>query len=397
MSRLAKPSPSSDSHQHGAKGIQSMDVTYSVAGQTGSQHFDTAVDGFFGKSATFNLNIPAIAEKGNYELALNVSKVNGIDNEDAATATTIPVVALNTVPKKRTLLEEYTGFWCGWCPRGYVGLEKLAELYPDDYVLVSYHNGDELEIMNSNSFPSAVSGFPAAWMDRATELDAYYGTGNNEFGIADDLAANNQLFGQADINITPTLNDDETAVDIATEVIFPYDLTDGDYTVEYILTSDGLTDATWGQSNYYAGGGSGYPKYMDQFSNGESKVYGLVFNDVAVLTSEMLDGSDNSIATATADVPVKFSYSFRLGNAFNTAYNPVIQNVQNLKVVAILIDATTGKVVNANVAKVGNSTGITINELSQKPAATYFDLQGRRVAKPAKGLYINNGRKVVIK
>ena len=382
---------------HGAKGIQSMDVTYSVAGQTGSQHFDTAVDGFFGKSATFNLNIPAIAEKGNYELALNVSKVNGIDNEDAATATTIPVVALNTVPKKRTLLEEYTGFWCGWCPRGYVGLEKLAELYPDDYVLVSYHNGDELEIMNSNSFPSAVSGFPAAWMDRATELDAYYGTGNNEFGIADDLAANNQLFGQADINITPTLNDDETAVDIATEVIFPYDLTDGDYTVEYILTSDGLTDATWGQSNYYAGGGSGYPKYMDQFSNGESKVYGLVFNDVAVLTSEMLDGSDNSIATATADVPVKFSYSFRLGNAFNTAYNPVIQNVQNLKVVAILIDATTGKVVNANVAKVGNSTGITINELSQKPAATYFDLQGRRVAKPAKGLYINNGRKVVIK
>ena len=382
---------------HGAKGIQSMDVTYSVAGQTGSQHFDTAVDGFFGKSATFNLNIPAIAEKGNYELALNVSKVNGIDNEDAATATTIPVVALNTVPKKRTLLEEYTGFWCGWCPRGYVGLEKLAELYPDDYVLVSYHNGDELEIMNSNSFPSAVSGFPAAWMDRATELDAYYGTGNKEFGIADDLAERNKLFGQADINITPTLNDDETAVDIATEVIFPYDLTDGDYTVEYILTSDGLTDATWGQSNYYAGGGSGYPLYMDQFTKGESTVYGLVFNDVAVMTSEMLGGANNSVTTATADVPVKLSYAFSLANALNTNYAPVIQNVQNLKVVALLIDYTTGKVLNANVAKVGNSTGITISEMSQKSDANYFDLQGRRVAKPAKGLYINNGRKVVVK
>jgi hypothetical protein len=71
--------------------------------------------------------------------------------------------------------------------------------------------------------------------------------------------------------------------------------------------------------------------------------------------------------------------------------------VQNLKIVALLIDATTGKVLNANVAKVGNSTGITISEMSQKPVATYFDLQGRRVAKPAKGLYINNGRKVVIK
>jgi len=382
---------------HGAKGIQSLDVTYSVAGKNGTQHLDTAVDAFFGISAKVNLNIPAIAEKGNYELVVTVDKVNGAVNEDAVNSTMIPLNALNTVPKKRTLLEEYTGFWCGWCPRGYVALEKLAELYPDEYVLVSYHNSDELEIMASASFPSLVTGFPDAWMDRATELDAYYGTGTYDFGIVNDLTASNKQFGVADLNITSTLNAGETAVNINTEVSFPYDLTDGNYAVEYVLTADGLTDATWGQSNYYAGGSSGNPLYMDQFTKGESTVYGLVFNDVAVLTSKILGGADQSIATAAADVPVKLSYAFSLANALNTSYAPVIQNVQNLKVVALLIDATTGKVVNANVAKVGNSTGITISEMSQKPAATYFDLQGRRVAKPAKGLYINNGRKVVIK
>ena len=72
--------------------------------------------------------------------------------------------------------------------------------------------------------------------------------------------------------------------------------------------------------------------------------------------------------------------------------------MNNLKVVALLIDATTGKVVNANKAKPGNSSGISIIEAGNRSnSATYFDLQGRRVVKPAKGLYINNGRAVIVK
>ena len=267
-------------------------------------------------------------------------------------------------------------------------------------MLVSYHNADDMEIMSSDYFPSTVAGFPDSWMDRTTELDAYYGVeyGAKDFGIADDLAANNKLFGQADINIASTLSDDQSTVNIEAEVVFPYELADGNFVVEYILTSDGLTDADWGQSNYYAGGSQGNPLYMDVFSNGESTIYGLVYNDVAVLTSEMLGGSENVVTAAAADVPVKLSYKFPLAYAVNTANAPVIQDVNNLKVVALLIDATTGKVVNANKAKLGTSTGISIIEAGNRSnSATYFDLQGRRVVKPAKGLYINNGRAVIVK
>ena len=384
----------------GSNGIQSVDITYVIDDQIFTQHVTADVDGFLGKETTVELNVPAIAKRGEYSLAMSITKVNDVANE-LITELTVPVVVLSSVPKKRTLLEEYTGLWCGWCPRGYVALEKLAELYPDDYVLVSYHNGDDMEIMSSYSFPSAVAGFPDAWMDRAVEVDAYYGFvyGAKEFGIADDLAQRNNLFGHADINVSSKLSKDESTVDIDAEVTFPYDLFNGNFAVEYILTADGLTNESWGQSNYYANGGSGYPLYMDQFTNGASTVYGLAFNDVAVMTSEMLNGSVSNITTATADKPVKLSYSFSLADALNTSYAPVIQNVQNLKVVALLIDKTTGKVVNANVAKLGSaSTGIAVSEVSQKPAAAaYYDLQGRRVAKPAKGLYINNGCKVVIK
>ena len=46
------------------------------------------------------------------------------------------------------------------------------------------------------------------------------------------------------------------------------------------------------------------------------------------------------------------------------------------------------------------TTGICdkrIVKIDESANATVFDLQGRRVAQPRKGLYINNGRKVVIK
>lgn len=308
-------------------------------------------------------------------------------------------MAMNTLPKKRTLLEEYTGTWCGYCPRGYVGLEKLAELYPDDYVLVSYHNGDDMEIMSSYSFPSPVEGFPDAWMDRDVEVDAYYGInyGKKDLGIADDLAERNKQFGQADINISAEKADDQSTVNIATEVTFPYDLTNGKYAVEYIVTADGLTDATWGQSNNYADGSMGYPKYMDVFTKGESTVYGLVFNDVAVLTSEQSGGSNNTITTASADVPVKLQYSLNLANALNTSRQPVIQDVNKVKIVALLIDSATGKVVNANKVKLGETTGIVNVKGSQDTKATIYDLMGRRISQPAKGLYIINGKKMFVK
>jgi len=56
-------------------------------------------------------------------------------------------------------------------------------------------------------------------------------------------------------------------------------------------------------------------------------------------------------------------------------------------------------VVNANKVKIGASTGIINVQRSTLNAqpSTFYDLMGRRVSQPTKGLYITNGRKVVIK
>ena len=262
--------------------------------------------------------------------------------------------------------------------------------------------------MSSSYFPSEVNGFPAAWMDRAVSLDAYYGTSEDkDLGIADDLAQRNKLFGQADLTLTPKLSDDGSSVNIKTEVVFPYALEGGNYTVEYLLLADGLTDPSWGQSNYYAGGGAGYPEYMDTFTQtSDETVYGLPFNDVVVLTSELLYGSgSNDITDAEADAPVSLSYSFNLSDAYNTSNEPVIQNTDNLKVVALLINKNTGEVVNANKASVAIATGISEaqnQKLKAQGSEGIYDILGARRQKAVRGVNIfkqadGTVRKAVVK
>ena len=376
----------------GAQGIQSVDVKYTINGKSDTQHITAAVDGFMGKQTTVQLKVPAIAERGNYELKLQLEKVNDVKNEIYAEAN-IPIVVLNSVPKHRALLEEYTGTWCGWCPRGYVGLEKLAELYPDEYVLVSYHNGDDMEIMDSYSFPSSVGGFPDAWIDRIAETDAYYGQdyGAKDLGIADDLAERSKVFGQADVAITANLSEDGKSVNATASVKFPYDVTDGTFALEYILTADGLSNENWGQSNYYSDGYAGYPEYMDAFTKtSDGTIYGLVYNDVAVLMSQ-IGGIEGSIpASVTAEQAVKHSYTFQLADAVNTAGASVIQDDTKLKVVALLINTTTGEVVNANKVKVNGSTGISTLKDAETVNVVYYDLTGRRVQAPSNGIYIKS-------
>ena len=380
-----------DVENDGSEGIKSLDLEYSLAGNTGTQHIelDKPVDGFLGKMCTVTLSLPEITERGNYELEVKVTKVNGAPNESPYPLTSTTIIALNTVPKHRTLLEEYTGTWCGYCPRGYVALETLATLYPDDYVLISYHNGDPMEIMDYELFPSPVAGFPDAYIDRTMEVDPYYGTGNMALGVVNDMAQRAKEFGKADIQLGADLSESGVSVKVTANVTFPFDVVNGKYALEYVLVEDGLTGtgSDWEQANYYSGGEMGDMSFFDE---AEEHVPGLVFNDVAVLMSQ-IGGIDGSIpANVEADKPVTHQYTFYLFDAINTSGQKVIQNNKNLKVVALLINQLTGEVVNANKVKVGENTGINAiqNNDSKMVAVEYYDLGGRKLSSLQRGANI---------
>lgn len=384
---------------HGAEGVRNVKVNYVITGQVYEQRgvqditLENQLDGFYGKETTTTLTVPAIGEPGNYNLQVDFPEVNGAENEDHQ-ASWIPISILNTVPEHRPVIEEYTGLWCGWCPRGWVALEKLAKLYPDDYIRISYHNGDAMEIMDAYSFPSEVGGFPSAWIDRVADVDPYYGSGNSDFGVAKDLAARAKEFGQATVELATEWSEDGNSININAAVTFPYDLDNstGKYALEYVLVADGLTDASWGQSNYYSGGAEGGD--LAEFNYKDETVYGLTFNDVAVLVSE-IGGIEGSIpAAAGANEPVFHSYVFNLADAVSTANASLIQDKSSLRVVALLVDTETGEIYNANQAEVGQASegavginGVDESALSVSSVKTY-DASGRLVTTLQKGVNI---------
>lgn len=388
----------------GAAGIKSMDVEYTLNGKTETKHITCNVKGQQGLTAYDTFTLPAISEAGNYDFSLRVVKVNDQDNAYASTEAKTTVVVLNSVPKKRTLLEEYTGTWCGWCPRGFVALELLKENYADDYVTISYHNDDPMEIIASSDYPSPVGGFPDSWMDRGMELDPYGGEpyDDSHFSTLDLLQWRNGMFGNADIDVTAELTEAEDEILVTANVTFPFSDDKANFALEYVLVEDGMTGPAgtdWDQQNYYSGE-TGVSSDLEEMAAQGSVIPGLVFNDVAVGVSQIGGIAESIPQSVERDVPVTHTYTFYPDYCYNTAWEPVIQDKEQLYVVAMLINLTDGTVANAVKVKVTTpgSVGIHSAQAATTAASTetdVYNLQGQRLTKAQKGVNIIGGRKVV--
>lgn len=377
---------------HGSAGVKSIDVEFTINGEVIQKHIVPTVNigATYGQTYQDKVTLPAFDAPGTYEIKVEVTKVNDVENQDSEPVTKGNVVIIGSEPKHRVLFEEYTGTWCGWCPRGFVAMEKLAKLYPDDYVCISYHNSDPMEIMYS--FPSEVEGFPTAWMDRGLELDPYYGTGNSNFGVLETLKARASQFGTADLSLKAYMREDGKTIYVDGSMLFPFDDDEAKYAVEYIVIANGLTGpdgSNWDQSNYYSGDSS-YGSDMTFFSKAGEKVPGLVFNDVAILMSEV-GGIENSVPEKIQNnVPVYNNYTFDLTNAVNTSGVSLVQDPDQLYVAMLLINKKDGLVANSIKAKVVTPTVIeSVNRSNGIVDSTeYYDLNGRRLPAMQKGMNI---------
>jgi thiol-disulfide isomerase/thioredoxin len=376
-------------------------VEYQLNGQTYTKTITNKVKGQFGMNTYASFTLPAISEAGTYDFLMRVVKVNGQDNMDQTPEAVTPVQVLNTVPRKRTLMEEYTGTWCGWCTRGFVALELLKKNYPDDFVTISYHNSDPMEIMTSAYYPSQVSGYPDAWIDRGMNVDPYGGEGDlSRFSTLDVLQWRNAMFANAAIDLKAELNEAEDEVNVTANVTFPYSDDKANYALEYVLVEDGMTGPAgtdWDQQNYYSGETSVSADLKEMASKG-STISGLVFNDVAVGISEIGGISESIPQSVKADVPVEHTHTFYPDYCYNTSYDPVIQDKHQLYVVAMLIDLNENIVANAIKVKVTTPEAVGIESVNtSKPAGEnrFYNLQGQRLNKAQKGVNIVNGRKIV--
>lgn len=397
---------------YGANGVQSVDLSYSVEGKNYTQHCDLPTEaqiaGEFGKTAQVAVKLPAFATDGVYPTTMRVDKVNGKENALADAVQKFSVDARAYVPVHRAVVEEFTGTWCGNCPRGFAAMKAMKRLHAEQFVGLAYHNKDSMMVMDGENFPVNITGFPSATIERGEVIDPYFGsdkTGTRPFYFEKEWNAVVAQPALMDVAVAAKLSADGKKVSAEARITSPRVVSDADYKVELVLVGNGLkgTGSGWIQTNDIVSATSDeFPEpEFAPFLGTSSSISGLEYDDV-VLATTRLTGNDIEIPAAMeAYKAYSAEAEFDLEKVVTSdKNNPIKVNKKKLDVAALLINRTTGKVANAAIAAVDVTdylTGVAQVTTTKAPTTTsYYDLSGRRVSATAKGVFVTNtGRKIV--
>lgn len=337
------------------------------------------------------ISLPAQAKR--YACKVEITKVNGQPNGSSTAALEGELTALTQMPVKRTVMEELTGTWCPNCPRGLVGLRLLEEQFGDRFIGIAIHDDDpmELELYNKSAFVKSVSqqmgGRPSCSIDRTVNCDPYMGIGNEMHFNADFVVG--ELLKQpatADVEIQAQWTDEaQTSITLDAMTTFRYSAESNPYALMLVLTADSLTGDTdkWLQVNKLSGS-TEYDADLTEFTQGE-RYMKLAYNHVPVFADGVEKGIAGSIApTLTADETQHYQ------RTIDMTTNTIMQDKNRLHAIAMLIDSSTGQVVNAAKAHVTayNAQGISRVNTATTSVNRCYDLQGRRVDGRQKGIVI---------
>ena len=330
-------------------------------------------------------------ETRKFQKTLTITQVNGKPNTASKNTATGFLITLKDKKPVTPVIEEFTGTWCGWCPRGMVGMEKVHEQYGDQVVQIAAHSGD---VMAINDYQSVIStfteGYPNSITDRRYMADPSFSS------LQEVLKMSFARLTQASIALSAEWDSEEQkGVVFNTTTRFAYSEEGGKYGIAYVLVEDGLkgTGSNWAQANYYSGNGTGE---MAWWGKQGSSVSGVEYNHVVVAAWSALNGVDGSVdPVIDADTPQEYSYTASIES------KSLIQDKTKLKAIVLLIDRVSGQIVNAAQSPISDyGTGIeTVRDAQRAANSEIYDLSGRQITnhRLTKGLYIKGGKKVLIK
>lgn len=400
---------------NGRQDISSIDVTIvgteDATGRvvtTTERHYELGEilrGSHLGRSATVSFMLDAAEEQGDFHMTNTVTAVNGQPNLDPVATTEAALHVIAFAPHRRPLVEEYTGTWCGWCPRGYVGMEHMKEIYGDEFVGVAYHNRDKMEV--TQNFPAPDVTFPIAWMDRVIETDAYFGNTARPFGVQNTWLERSTVPTDANIDVDATLSDDGKSLVVTSTTRFVRDVASANtkYRIIYFMTADGFTDLQ--TNNFDPSHAGSLGEDMSIFLQGNQKVL-LTYYDVVVAMSDLKGVSGSIPTTVKAGRAYTHKHTFKFADAKNLNGNALMTKGITPNAVVALINSETGEIVNAAKISYSRITGIDSVLIDPTPDSPHgiFDLYGRRTILPASGtttghphgaIVIKDGRKTLVK
>lgn len=302
----------------------------------------------------------------NIPFTVKIMSVNGEqDTNNANDEVTSMLLSLNQGEgfQRNVLVEEFTGTWCGYCPRGYVGMEEMRNLYDDgSFIPVAVHFNDPMACASYMSVIKTVNaGWPTATLNRHGLIDPNFEYLDN--GYSNELGR--EAFAKVDL--TGSFDEASRMATINADMHFAV-ADDATYRVAYVMTQDSV--GPYLQQNYYSTGKDGE---MGGFEKLPAAVE-LIFNDVAL---ELAD----SVTIINGVVPSQ------VYNSTHKFFVPDGVDIDKVHFVGMVLNCNNGYVENASYIKNINNVGITevvdSNGVNSYPVE-FFNIQGQP-ARPTRG------------
>ena len=380
----------------GSQGMRSIDYVLTSDGVAQpEQHYDfaepvTVVRG----TATIELPFTSPALPGISHKTVTITRVNGVANEYAAQEASAhgAVITISESAPRRVVMEEFTGTWCGWCPRGLVGLEHLEKDFGERFIGISVHNNDPMAIPDYD--PLLPRGYPSENLDRQESGDPFfgffYGLGSEpSYGIRDDVERHLAELTEATVQLKADWTDaDSTHIQATASIALQYDRDDTPpYALAYVLLADSLRGEgnEWTQNNDFTlimAQGYASDPYLGYLTHLDQRIKNMTYNDVAVTTAGLRRGLTGSVAG-----PFVQGVPNTSEHVMDISANTVIQNKRNLRLVVLLLNTDDGHIVNAADTRIGaSSTDAVASPVCQVPGAPQrYDLTGRRLSDTSAG------------
>ena len=377
----------------GSTTITSANISWVAGSQTAS----AVIDGLeIAPWETYEFTHPDMVTVGSEIFTLEVT-INTVNDAESASITnptkSIDATPLLFFPVRKVFVEQATGTWCGFCPRGHVAMDFLDETYPNS-IEVAVHNNDPLANSLYNSgMSSQVEGYPSGLVDRT-----YNDIDPDLFEAAYLLRAEVQAI--ASVGVETEYNNVTRELTATITARFARDDENAKFRINAILVEDNVTGSGngWDQVNYYAGGGQGT---MGGYQNLPNPVpaANMVYRHVGRKIYGGWGGTANSIPTnVVAGEEYSYTYTYTIPNNYDD---------NELSIVGLIIDQTTGQIVNAEesgsvvsareLTKLGfdfklypnpalSETNIALS-IEQPGTVSYmvYDMTGKQVAAEYKG------------
>lgn len=310
------------------------------------------------------VNYTSVVQKN---IAVSITQVNGAADStpaDNSKSTNFNTVSQNS-PKK-VLIEEGTGTWCGWCPRGAVAMAAMDANYPENFIGIAVHNQDPMMLDEYNAGAN-FSGFPGMNIDRVI-----LGENVTSQQMEDYINARKNLVVPAELNASSTLSGNSLTFNAS--ATFRSNYSNANFRFAVVMVEDDVkgTSDGYAQHNYFTGGGSGP---MGGFENLPNPVPAaqMTYHHVGRMLLGGYQGQAGSIpATLTDGQVVNYTFNATIPSTYDSS---------KMKAVLLLLDATTGEVVNARsflMGTLGTSTAETNANyvtIYPNPATEYIKIQ----------------------